>query len=201
MKCNKTDISKVADELISPLCYDNGTIYYTGVSADHDIHAMLTTSGDMSTTVINGHYFFPVIQDGYLYYMNGDANYSIWRTNLSTGEQQLVTADRVDCVTLDRNYVYYSYSNAQSPSLRRCNLDGNDKIVLYEGIVNSINITSRYVYFKLYGDDTTYMHMPLDLSAPATVFSVISKSMLSAYSLFKGYALHYTPILKEWEKV
>ncbi len=175
MKCSKTDLSKVSDELISPMCYDNGIIYFTGVIDDHDIHAMYTNSGDMITTVVSGHNFFPVVQDGYIYYLNGDANYSIWRTNLSTGEKQLVTPDRVDCFTLDRNHIYYSYSNAQAPSLRRCNLDGSDKIVLFEGVVNSINITSRYVYFKLYGDDTTYMHMPLDLSAPATVFSVISK--------------------------
>ena len=175
IKCNKTKDALVAEEIISPLCYDNGYIYFTGVSNDHNIHVMNTKAGDVQSSAINGNYFFPAVQDGYLYYLNGDSNYSIWRTNLSTGEQQLVTSDRVDCFTLDRNYVYYSYSNAQSPSLRRCNLDGSDKLILYEGVVNSINVTSRYVYFKIFGNDTLYYHIPVDLSAPATPFSVIAK--------------------------
>jgi hypothetical protein len=174
IKCNKTDNVQVADELISPLCYDNGVIYYTGVSNDHDIHALYTNGGDISTSVISGFYFFPVVKNGYLYYLNGTSNYSLWRTNLTTGEQQLVTSDRCDCFTIDDNNIYYSYSNAMNPSLRRCDLDGGNKIVLFEGVVNSINVTSRYVYFKVFGDDKTYFHIPVDLSAPASAFTVIS---------------------------
>ena len=174
IKCNKTDNAKVADELISPLCYDNGTIYYTGVTNDHDIHALLTRDGDMSVPVVSGFYFFPVVQDGYLYYLNGTSNYSLWRTNLTTGEQQLVTSDRCDCFTMDRNYIYYSYSNAMNPSLRRCDLDGGNKLILFEGVVNSINVTSRYIYFKQFGNDNVYYHIPVDLSSPASPFTVIS---------------------------
>ncbi|WP_034453016.1 DUF5050 domain-containing protein [Butyrivibrio sp. AE2032] len=172
IKCNKTDDQLVAEELISPFCYDNGYIYYTGVNNDHDIHVLNTRGGDMQSTAITGHYFYPVVQDGYLYYLNGDSNYSIWRTNLSTGEQQLVTSDRVDCFTLDRNYIYYAFSNAESPSLRRCNLDGSDKIIVHGGVVNSINVTSKYIYFKEFGNDDIYYHIPIDLSATASPFSV-----------------------------
>jgi hypothetical protein len=35
-------------------------------------------------------------------------------------------------------------------------------------------VTSRYVYFKVFGDDTVYYHIPVDLSAPASTFTVIS---------------------------
>ena len=174
IKCNKKDNTQVADELISPMCYDNGIIYYTGVSNDHDIHALHTKDGDITTPVISGFYFFPVVKDGYLYYLNGTSNYSLWRTNLTNGEQQLVTSDRCDCFTIDNNHIYYSYSNAMNPSLRRCDLDGGNKVVLFEGVVNSINVTSRYVYFKVFGDDNTYFHIPVDLSAPASTFTVIS---------------------------
>jgi hypothetical protein len=128
----------------------------------------------MSVPVVSGFYFFPVVQDGYLYYLNGTSNYSLWRTNLTTGEQQLVTSDRCDCFTMDRNYIYYSYSNAMNPSLRRCDLDGGNKLVLFEGVVNSINITSRYIYFKQFGNDNMYYHIPVDLSSPASPFTVIS---------------------------
>ena len=172
IKCDKKDLALVTNELVSPFCYDNGIIYFTGVNNDHNIHAMDTRNGDMVTTVLTGNMFFPVVQDGYIYYMNGDSNYSIWRASLLTGEKQLVTSDRVDSFTMDSSHIYYSFSNADAPSLRRCNLDGSDKVILYDGIVNSINLTSRYVYFKVFGDDTLFYHMPLDGSAAASPFIV-----------------------------
>ena len=175
MKVNKSDPETVADELVSPFCYDNGIIYYTGVKNDHNIHAMDTRTGDIQTTFLTGNYFFPVVQDGYIYYMNGDSNYSIWRASLSTGEQQLITSDRADCFTMDRNYIYYSFSNADAPSLRRCRLDGSDKVILFNGVTNSLNLTSKYLYFKVFGDDTLYYHMPLDGSAAPAPFIVSTK--------------------------
>ncbi|MBQ7614175.1 MAG: DUF5050 domain-containing protein [Butyrivibrio sp.] len=175
IKCNKTAESTVAAELISPLCYDNGMIYFTGVVSDHNLHALFTTNGDSERTLIPGNYFFPVVQDGYIYYLNGDKNYSIWRTDLSSGEQQQITSDRADCFTMDRNYIYYSYSDPASPSLRRCDVDGSNKVILFEGLVNSINITSQYIYFKVYGNDDLYMHMPINLSRAAEPFVLIEK--------------------------
>ncbi len=175
MKCDKSDLSMVTDQLVSPFCYDNGYIFYTGVTNDHNLHAMDTRSGDRESTILTGNFFFPVVQDGYIYYMNGDDNYSIWRASLTTGESQLVTSDRVDSFTLNNRSIYYSYSGSDAPALIRCDLNGANRTVLYNGIVNSINLTSQYVYFKVYGDDSLLYHMPLDGSAPASTFVVTSK--------------------------
>ena len=177
IKCNKKDESTVADEPISPVCYDNGIIYYTGVRSDHAIHALFTQNGDTESTVIAGANFFPVVQDGYVYYLDGLDNYKICRSNLSSGEKEVIATDRVDCFTMDRNYIYYSCSDSASPSmgLHRCDINGGNNYLLYQGIVNSINITSRYIYFKEYGNDDLFLHMPIDLSRQAEAFVVSSK--------------------------
>ncbi len=169
IRVDKKNKSLVSQELISPVCYDNGIIYFTGVKDDHDIHAMYTQNGDAITNVLSGHLFFPVVQNGYIYYLNGDSNYSLWRANLYSGETELITSDRVDCFSLNNKHIYYSYSNGDASSLRRCDLDGANKMELYQGIVNSINLTSKYVYFKVYGDDNVMYHMPLDGSKPASL--------------------------------
>ena len=52
MKVNKSDPEMVADELVSPFCYDNGIIYYTGVKNDHNIHAMDTRTGNIHTKIV-----------------------------------------------------------------------------------------------------------------------------------------------------
>ena len=36
------------------------------------------------------------------------------------------------------------------------------KTVLFEGVTNSLNVTSHYLYFKVYGNDDVVYHMPLD---------------------------------------
>ena len=172
IRCDKKEQSKVADEMISPVCYSDRTIYYTGVTADHDIHTMFTNAGDTTQTFLQGYLFFPVVQDGYIYYLDGDKDYSLWRTNLYSGESQLLSTARIDCFNVDRLHIYYSTSASETPALVRCNLDGSDQTILYEGIVNSINLTSQYIYFKLYDDDSMFYHMPIDGSGAATPFIV-----------------------------
>ncbi|SFP75633.1 protein of unknown function [Butyrivibrio proteoclasticus] len=170
IRVDKKNKTLVSSEMISPVCYDSGIIYYTGVDNDHAIHSMDTQNGDAIKDVLSGHCFFPIVHYGYIYYLNGDSNYSLWRTNLYSGETELITSDRVDCFNLNDQYIYYSYSNTDSPALRRCGLDGSGKVDLYEGVVNSINLTSRFIYFKVYGQDDVMYHMPLDGSAPASLF-------------------------------
>ncbi len=169
IRVDKQNKSLVAPEMISPVCYDNGIIYYTGVLSDHSIHAMNTRSGDYTYDVLSGHYFFPVVTNGYIYYLNGDSNYSLWRTNLANGTTEIVTTDRVDCFTMNQQYIYYCYSNGLLSQLKRCDLDGSNQFILYQGVVNELNLTSRYLYFKVYGNDSVLYHIPLDGSASASV--------------------------------
>ena len=171
IRVDKSNKSKVADEMISPVCYDNGNIYYTGVNEDHQLHVMNTQNNDLSLPVLTGHLFFPVINNEYLYYMNGDDNYSLWRYNLLSGIASIVTSDRLDCYTMDKNYIYYAYSNGMSSELRRCDLDGSNQITLFEGVVNSLNLTSTHLYFKVFGQDDLWYHIPLNGSEGVTIFT------------------------------
>ena len=55
-------------------------------------------------------------------------------------------------------------------STGRAHTDGADTMTLYDGIVNSINLSSKYLYFKVYGLDDVMYHMPLNGSSPASIF-------------------------------
>ena len=165
--------SQVAPEKISPVCYYNGNIYYTGVTQDHNIHVMQASENGGNATFLEGNYFYPVIQGEYIYYMNGDDNYNLWRTNLITGEQQEIIDERLDCYAMNDNSIYYAFSDPSNPCLKKCNLDGSGTTVLFSGIVNNINLSSQYVYFMVYGSDDVMYHMPLNGSSNATYFEVI----------------------------
>jgi len=170
IRVDQKNRSVVANENISPVCYSNGAIYFSGVTADHNLHAMQTAAGDSISTVLEGNYFNPVVHGDYIYYMNGDDNYSLWRANLASGEKQPIVPERLDCFAMDDNYIYYAFSDPNTPSLKRCTLTGGDTVVLFDGIVNSINLSSKYLYFKVYGLDDVMYHMPLNGSSPASIF-------------------------------
>ena len=169
MRVDKTNKSVVSDEMISPVCYDNQTIYFTGVTDDHGLHALHTNANDYITDVLSGYCFFPVVNSGYIYYLDGAQNYTLWRTSLLTSETENVTSDRVDCFTMNSQYIFYSTSTDQG-ALKRCDLDGSNQYILYQGITNSLNLTSRYLYFKAYGSDDLIYHIPLDFSQGASLF-------------------------------
>ena len=99
----------------------------------------------------------------------GAQNYTLWRTSLLTSETENVTSDRVDCFTMNSQYIFYSTSTDQG-ALKRCDLDGSNQYILYQGITNSLNLTSRYLYFKAYGSDDLIYHIPLDFSQGASLF-------------------------------
>ncbi len=175
IRVDKQDKSVVAPEAISPVCYYDGVIYYTGVSSDHHIHALNTKANYATYDVLYGNYFFPVINGYYMYYLNGDDNYSICRTNMVNGSSEVVTKDRADCFTMNDSYIYYCYSDGLLSQLRRCDIDGGNTVILFQGVVNELNLTSRYLYFKVYGNDTVLYHIPLDGSAPASAVNIKMK--------------------------
>ena len=169
IRVDKADRSTVLNEMVSPICYSDGTIYYTGVLSDHSLHALDTRAGDRIYDILPGNIFFPVVNGGYIYYMNGQSNYSLFRTNMYSGETEIVTSERLDNFTMNDRYIYYTYSNGLLSQLKRCDHDGSNQVVLYQGVTNSLNLTSRYLYFKVYGNDDVMYHIPLDGSQGASV--------------------------------
>lgn len=171
IRVDKQNKAKVLDEMASPACFDKGVIYYTGVAKDHNIHALNTLAGDTVSDVLSGNLFFPVKMGDYLYYMDGTQNYCLKRTNLMNGQTEIVIQDRLDCFTMDNQHIYYCHSKELDSTLNRCDLDGSNQFILYQGIVNSLNLTSKYLYFKVYGHDEVMYHIPLDGSAGVSVFT------------------------------
>ncbi|WP_029230924.1 DUF5050 domain-containing protein [Butyrivibrio sp. VCB2006] len=171
IRVDKKNKTQVAAEPISPVCYDRGIIYFTGVSEDHYIHTLDTKNGDRISDFLPGHLFYPVVNGNYIYYMNGDSNYSLWRSNLYSGESELITSDRLDFFTMDNNHIYYAYAGGDKSALKMCDLDGSYNTVLFEGVTNNLNVTSHYLYFKVYGEDQVVYHMPLDGTNRISVLS------------------------------
>lgn len=168
MKIDKSELVDLAGYNINPASVSNGMIYYNGTLQDHYLYT-LNTANDVVSEVWRGNLWYPVAEGDYVYYLDVEENYRLCRYSLSRNEVQILTRDRVDCFNVGGGYIYYQ-SNGSQPQLRCMHTDGSNNFALADGNFNHINMTSRYVYFQEYGDESLTYHSPLG-SGSYDVFS------------------------------
>lgn len=163
IKIDSSDEVKLADYQINPACAENGIIYYNGTQGNHFLHA-LDTSTDAPREVWRGNLWNPVLEGDYFYYMDVAENYRLCRYSRSQDIVQVLTQDRVECFNVGNGYVYYQ-TNGQDAALKCMGIDGSNPTVIATGIYHRINMTSRYVYFQEFKDDSTIYHSPIGSSS------------------------------------
>lgn len=167
VRIDKKERQTVAEEIINPNCFVNGRIYYNGTAEDHYLYAMDVPSDNVSV-VWQGNIWNPIVQDGYVYYMDVSENYRLCRYSLSNNLVELLTNDRIDMFNVYDNYIYYQVSSSDSPALKRMLIDGSSQEIIREGVYQNINITSQYVYFNAFNENTpvykTYTYGPINVT-------------------------------------
>lgn len=154
VKIDKKDKQTIeSDDIINPNCYVNGTIYYNGTDQDHYLYA-LNTSNDTSSVVWRGNIWNPIYQDGYVYFMDVENNYRLCRYSVYDDVVEVLTNDRIDMFNIYGSYIYYQVSSKTNPALKRMLTDGSSQEIVSEGVYQNINITSQYVYFNTFGEET-----------------------------------------------
>lgn len=164
LKLDKSEQVELADHTINPACARDGVIYYNGTLEDHYLYT-LNTANDSSSVLWRGNLWYPALDGEYIYYLDVAENYRLCRYSLDRNEVQVLTNDRVDCFNVGNGYIYYQKNDRRSPQLKCMMLDGSGSQVIAEGNFTNINMTSRYVYFQSFGDDTVTYHTPLGSSA------------------------------------
>ncbi len=167
VRIDKKDRQTVAEAIINPNCFLDGRIYYNGTAEDHYLHA-LDTSTDTDSVVWRGNIWNPIVQNGYVYYMDISENYRLCRYNLANDVVEVLTNDRIDMFNVYDNYIYYQVSSSDSPALKRMLIDGSSQELIREGVYQNINITSQYVYFNAFNESTpvykTYTYGPVNVT-------------------------------------
>ena len=116
--------------------------------------------------------------DGTVYYIDNAAGYHICRYSRATGAREEVSGERVDCFNTNGRYIWYSVSAGNSPALKRMNMDGSNVTIIADGVYNSINYTSQYLYFAPFdkSGSVSYMyHIPVAATGPMTRFDPVEK--------------------------
>lgn len=160
LKIDKSEQVELADYIINPACAVDGIIYYNGTGNNHYLYA-LNTATDVSNEFWRGNLWNPVREGDYVYYLDVANDYRLCRYSISMDVIEVLTEDRVDCFNVGSGYVYYQKNSAEEPQLKFMSVSGGEAYVLAQGNYTNINMTSQYVYFQAFGDETTMYHAPL----------------------------------------
>ena len=153
----------LAEYIVNPACAKDGFIYYNGTVEEHYLYA-LNTKNHVAEVIWKGNLWYPVLEGDYVYYLDVANDYRLCRYSLSQDMVEVLTNDRVDCFNVGGGYIYYQKNSTTEPQLKCMSINGSNAQVLAEGIYTDINLSSRYVYFKEFGDSTTLYHSPLGSS-------------------------------------
>ncbi len=148
----------------------DGTVYYNGDDTNHYLYRYDTRTGS-SSVVWEGNIWYPVYDNGYVYYLDVANDYRLCRYSLSEDKIEVLTHDRVDCFNLAGGYIYYQKNSISEPALKRMTLSGQDAEVVAEGNYTRISATSRYVYFSLYDNEMLIYRTPINGPVSVSSFS------------------------------
>ena len=159
----------VTTEQLDPSCALDGKIYYSGVDLDHDLHVLDTLAEDSTSTVLSGNIWQPIIKGDFVYYIDAARNYKLCRTNLATNETQILVDNRIDFYNMNDYNIFYATS-VGSAALHVMTVDGAGDQIIAEGVFHSLNLTSKYLYFKPFDVENVMYHVPIDGSEPVSTF-------------------------------
>lgn len=177
----KVKIDKSEDKLldlfpINPSCAANGVIYYNGLDTNHYLYAMDPNS-NASSVVWEGNLWDPIYDNGYIYYMDVENDYRLCRYSLANEQVEILTHDRIDCYNVGGGYIYYQTNSDTAPALKKMNVDGSNAEIVAAGNYTAINMTSRYVYFKMFDTETPIYQVPLGSASASTFDAAMAAAM------------------------
>lgn len=143
---------ELSRDIVETACVAGSTIYYSGLTEDHYLYAW-DTKTDTARIVWEGNTCYPTVVGNNVYFMNVDADYRLFRYNLSDGELTALTEERLDFYNIYDNVIFYQTSGTSEPALMRMTLDGGSREVVAGGTYHRINATSTYTYFQPFDDD------------------------------------------------
>ncbi len=159
MAIDKASEETVFTNMVSPASVVNGVIYYANPDDYHYLYAYDTRTG--SNSLFWQHRVWnPIFHGDYVYFMDLETNYELHRYNPYSGEEEVLTTDRIDTYNVYGDMIYYQKNSPTEPALMRMQTDGSGLEKVADGNFENINITSNYVYFNEYDKPTPMYHQP-----------------------------------------
>ena len=164
---DKSNSADLTEEPIFPYAIDNGSLYYVGVSEDHNIHRMDLSSGQKET-IYEGNTAYVTFVNGYLYYLDLKNSHALTRMKADGSDKEVLVTEPTSTynVTPDGSFLYYEIDNGENNGIVRMNLKSGVSNTLMEGNYSGIHTTSVFTFFQSFDDGNYYVVQNDDDSSP-----------------------------------
>ena len=169
----------VLEKDILPASIDGSYFYYSNNDGSNlYVMAMNRTTG-ATRKALEEDIYMPIVEGETLYGIDVHNNYALVRMNLADGSKITLDAERTDLINVTDTYIYYQTSGP-TPQLRRIRKDGSGMEVVADGAYNTINATSRYVYFTRFNNTIPIYKTPVSGAVNVTTFEAASAAAIEA---------------------
>lgn len=159
VKIDGSEKGSLASSPYIPACVKDQYLYYNGLESDHNIYKFDTISLS-ADCIVTGNYWQPQLLGDDIIAMDNRNNYSLIKLMPMYGDALTLTEDRIDCFNAYGDYVYFQRNDEKTPALCRIRTDGSGYEEIIAGNYTEINVTSTYVYFRDFYDNTTVYRTP-----------------------------------------
>lgn len=169
---NGNDNHQVINKIVNPACIIGGQIFYPDMENMFYLNVLDPVS-ESSRAFSEERMYNPILSGNYIYYMNINDNYCLYRFNLGDASLQKLTRERIDAYNVYGENVFYQTNSDSRPRLVKMNADGSAPEIIAEGNYTDINCTSYYTFFRAFDDELTFYMVPTASGTPVTTFNPI----------------------------
>lgn len=168
--------TKIASEIINPAGVYGDVIYYANQTDNHFL-MVLDTANDSMSEYLKHNVWNPVRQGNFIYFIDLSNNHKLARYSIENNDIEILSKDRVDCFNLNTEYIFIQTNDEENPALKRLSIDGSTEETVMEGVFTSINMTSTYVYFSPFENQSMMYKTPAYGSVNVTEFDAAKSAM------------------------
>ena len=172
-KTDGSDKGLLVDEIINPACAVHSNIYYSDYSNKNYLSVLNPLNGSKKL-YLDARVYNPIAENDYIYFMNVDDDYKLYRYNMLDGSTAKITNERIDAYNVYGSFVFYQTNSKSRPRLVRMMSDGSNPEIIAEGNYTDINCTSAYTYFRPYDEENVFYMTPTTGYVSASSFSPVT---------------------------
>lgn len=154
-----SDKGMLLDKAINPSCSLHTSIYYSD-RENKNYLSVLNPLNASTQVFLDARAYNPVISGDYIFYMDVDDDYKLYRYNMFDGTVNKITNERIDLFNVYESYVFYQTNSSSRPRLVRMMIDGSNPEIIAEGNYTDVNCTSTYTFFREYDDESSFYMTP-----------------------------------------
>ena len=161
------DAVLITNDYIQPVNYQNGILYYSGVTEDHALYA-LSPETAASTLFADLDCFQPVVTADGTYFLSMKHNYSLFYLPNTSDTATLITNERISSynISKDGRSLFYQVDGGKNNRLCRYDIATQTETELLRGDFKNLNTVSGYLFFTDVEETVCYCY---DIAAGTVV--------------------------------